>query len=70
MLYNNKEQRVQTNADCLNCPYFDKCNKKCMGLGKRCFEYDKYTMTAIDTVTHLPINLHKLNKLREQERGE
>ena len=70
MLYNNKKQGVQTNADCLTCPYFDKCTKKCSGLGKRCFEYDKYTMTAIDPVTKLPINLKKLDTIREQERQQ
>lgn len=67
MLYNNKKQRVQTNADCLSCPYFDKCTKKCKGLGKVCFEYDPKTMTAIDPVTHLAIKLNKI-ETREQER--
>jgi len=67
MLYNNKEKRVQTNADCQSCPYFDKCTKQCKGIGIKCFEYEPKTMTAIDAVTHLPINLNKLNQIREQQ---
>lgn len=62
MLYNNEFERVQTNKDCLNCKYFDKEKKQCNGIGKVCFEYDKYTMTAIDPVTHLPIKLNKIKK--------
>lgn len=62
MLYNRDFGRVQTNVDCLTCPHFDKENKKCNGLGKVCFEYDKLTMTAIDPVTKLPIKLNKIKK--------
>lgn len=55
MLYNKDKKGRQTNADCLTCPYFDKAKKRCSGIGKRCFEYDEKTMTAIDPVTKLPI---------------
>lgn len=68
MLYNNDKERICTNIDCLTCTYFNAENKKCNGIGKKCFEYDKYTMTVIDAITHLPINLNKLKELREQEK--
>lgn len=59
MLYNKDREKVQTNADCLTCPYFDRAKKKCKGIGKACFEYDPITMTAFDPVTKLPINFNK-----------
>ena len=40
MLYNKQLNKVQTNADCLQCQYFDKKKKKCKGIGKNCFEFD------------------------------
>lgn len=57
MLYNKDLKKVQTNADCLTCPLFDKKRKKCKGIGKICFEYDEKTRTAIDPITKLPIVL-------------
>ena len=57
MLYNKELKKVQTNADCITCTYFDKKKKKCNGIGKNCFEYDEKTKTAIDTITKLPIKL-------------
>lgn len=57
MLYNKEKQKVKTNIDCLTCKYFDKQAKKCLGIGKNCFEYDEKSMTAIDPITKLPIKL-------------
>ena len=57
MLYNKETKKVKTNKDCLNCVYFDKKEKKCLGLNKKCFEYDPITGTAIDGVTKLPVKL-------------
>ena len=58
MLYNKEHNKIQTNADCLQCPFFDKHKKKkCKGIGKNCFEYDEKTHTAIDPITKLPIRL-------------
>lgn len=54
MLYNTKKNQINGTAFCLECEYF--INKKCEGLGKRCFEYDPKTKVMIDPVTHLPIN--------------
>lgn len=55
MLFNVKNRKPQTNINCLTCPYFDKKNKKCKGIGKACFEYDEKTKTIYDPITHLPI---------------
>ena len=57
MLYNKDLKKVQTNADCLQCPLFDKHKKKCRGIGKVCFEYDPKSRTAIDPITKMPIRL-------------
>ena len=57
MLFNIHEHRPQTNIDCLACPYFDKQEKRCKGIGKRCFEFDKKTGAIYDPVTHLPLKL-------------
>lgn len=54
MLYNTELKKVQTNADCLRCPLFDKKKKKCNGIGKYCFEYDEKTKTIFDPLTKLP----------------
>jgi hypothetical protein len=58
MLYNNNLKKVQASSDCITCPNFDKKEKKCLGIGKICLEYDPKTKTAIDTVTKLPIKLN------------
>jgi hypothetical protein len=58
MLYNYELKKVQASSQCLNCRCFDRKNKKCLGLGKICFEYDPKTKTAIDSVTKLPIKLN------------
>lgn len=60
MLYNKKKERVKQQVDCMTCPYFDKSQKKCNGLGKNCFEYDPKTRTAIDPVTKLSIRIDKI----------
>lgn len=57
MLYNKKLNKVQTNADCLQCEHFDKKKKKCRGIGKNCFEFDPKTRVAIDPITKLPIKM-------------
>ena len=57
MLYNKNKKKVQKSVDCLTCEHFDKRLKKCNGIGKNCFEYDKKTRTAIDPITRLPIKL-------------
>lgn len=57
MLYHNEKKKVQTNIDCLTCPYFNERERKCEGLGKVCFEYDPKTETCIDPITRLPIKL-------------
>ena len=57
MLYNKDLKRVQASSDCITCPKFDKTLKKCMGIGKICFEYDPKTRVAIDPITKLPIKL-------------
>ena len=53
MLYNTETKKIKTNKDCLKCKYFDKKEKKCTGLNKRCFEFDAVTGTLIDGVTKL-----------------
>lgn len=58
MIYNMDKKRKQTNIDCLTCQYFDKQLKKCVGgIGAVCFEYDDKTMTILDPVTKLPLNI-------------
>lgn len=57
MLYNKDLKKVQSIADCLKCPCFDKQLKQCKGLNKVCFEYDEKTKTCIDGITKLPIKL-------------
>lgn len=39
------------------CQWFDKDKKKCIGIGKVCFEYDAKTNTCIDPKTKLPIKI-------------
>ena len=55
MLFNKEKGRPKNSLDCLTCPLFDEKNKKCMGIGKICFEYEPKTMTIIDPVTGLPL---------------
>ena len=55
MLWNKEKNKVQTTVDCQVCKYFDKKLKKCNGIGKICFVYDKKTGTVIDPVTKLAI---------------
>lgn len=57
MLFNKNTMKVQSNSDCITCQFFDKTKKKCMGIGKICFEYDPKTRVAIDPITKLPIKL-------------
>lgn len=57
MLYNIEQKKAQSYYDCYNCPYYDKAVKKCNGLNKCCFTYDKKTNTIIDGVTKLPLQL-------------
>lgn len=57
MLFNKKLHKVQASSDCITCPYFEKKSKKCLGIGKNCFEYDPKTRVAIDPITKLPIKL-------------
>lgn len=58
MLYNKSKNKIQTNSDCITCPFFDKKKKKCEGIGKNCFEFDKKTQTVIDPITKLPIRIN------------
>lgn len=51
MLYNIKKKKLATNVDCISCKHFDKFNKKCVGFGKICFEYDKKTNKIVDPIT-------------------
>lgn len=55
MLYNKDLKKVQTSSDCITCPHFDKKLKKCLGIGKNCFEFDPKSRVAIDPITKLPI---------------
>ena len=57
MLYNIVKKKVITNADCLTCDNFDKFYKKCKGIGKSCFEYDKITNRIVDPVTKKTIKV-------------
>ena len=61
MLYNVKLKKEHTNLDCPACPHFDKKYKRCNGMGKVCFEYDKITQTIFDPITKLPLNLEAIN---------
>ena len=56
MLYNIEQKTIKTDLTCLECPHFDKDLKKCVGIGKVCFEFDQVTNTCIDSVTGLPFN--------------
>lgn len=58
MLYNYNLKKVQSNSQCQKCEFFDKKRKKCLGIGKVCFEYDEKTKTAIDPVTKLPLKIN------------
>ena len=55
MLYNKNLKKVQTMVDCQTCEMFDKKKKKCIGIGKICFEYDPKTRTCFEPITGLPI---------------
>lgn len=57
MLYNKETNKIRKQTDCMTCQYFDKQEKRCRGLGKTCFEFDKKTQTIIDPITKLPIKL-------------
>lgn len=57
MLYNIKNKKLRTSVDCLYCQHFDKFNKKCNGLGKVCFEYDKKTNKIVDPITKKTITI-------------
>lgn len=59
VLYNSETHERKKQLDCITCEYFDKVEKRCKGVGKKCFEYDEITLTAYDPLTHLPINLEK-----------
>ena len=48
MLYNKELKREQQAIDCLTCPYFDKYEKKCLGIDKICFGYDPKTNTIYE----------------------
>lgn len=54
MIYNTKKRKVKTATDCLDCPFWDKREKRCLGLNKICFEFDPITKTIIDGKTKLP----------------
>lgn len=58
MLFNNERKKEQTLIDCLTCTYWNKDTKRCAGIGKKCFEFDKKTGVAIDPYTKLPIKLN------------
>lgn len=58
MLYNKDLNKVRTKVDCQTCKYFDKKNKKCNGIGKACFEYDRKLGVCIDPITKLPIKFN------------
>lgn len=57
MIYNLGKERIKKATDCASCPYFDKATKKCSGINKNCFLYDKKTKTLIDGVTGLPLKV-------------
>lgn len=57
MLYNIVKKKVVASADCLTCENFDKFHKKCNGIGKLCFEYDKITNKIVDPVTKKTIKV-------------
>ena len=57
MLYNKELKREQQAIDCLTYPYFDKYEKKCLGIDKICFGYDPKTKIAFNTKTKLPIKV-------------
>lgn len=59
MLYNIKLHKEQSCTDCLKCDCFNHITKKCNGINKVCFEYDKKTMTIIDPITKLPLKLNE-----------
>lgn len=62
MLYNIELNRQQVNTDCLTCPHFDKDKKKCLGIGKVCFEFDPKTGTIYDPITKLPLKLKNIRR--------
>ena len=62
MLFNFKTQDIHKMTDCLTCEHFDKIEKKCLGFGKICFEYDPKTKTCLDPITKLPIKLDKIKE--------
>jgi len=51
MLYNKELKKVKQDVDCLECPDYDKQEKRCKGIGKTCFGYDPITQTCIDPIT-------------------
>jgi hypothetical protein len=57
MLYNIKNKKIRTNVDCVSCQCFDTFNKKCVGFGKICFEYDKKTNKIVDPITKKTITI-------------
>jgi len=54
MLYNIDKKRIKQDLDCIECPNYDKQDKRCKGIGKTCFEFDQTTQTCIDPITKLP----------------
>ena len=59
MLYNIEMNKEKNDLMCLECPHFDKQEKRCKGIGVACFEYDPITQTCIDPITKLPFNPNK-----------
>ena len=57
MLYNKELKKVKTDIDCLECPHYDKQEKRCKGIGVACFEYDPINQTCIDPITKLPFEV-------------
>lgn len=60
MLYNVEKKKIKQEIDCMDCSFYDKEQKKCVGINKNCFEYNDVLGCAIDGITGLQIDIKKL----------
>ena len=70
MIYNLKEDKIQTKAQCLSCKYFEKKSGKCNGIGKCCFEYNPITKNLIDQTTKLPLTESAIKTIKSKLESE
>lgn len=66
MFYNVKKMKVNTNIDCLSCPYHNHNTNKCNGYGKCCFPMDNATKNVIDLTTGQVLTIDTINRIHNE----